>query len=378
VPAENEDLSINVEDLPSSETPLRPPQSYDELVRVSAQGSIFAYRWWLEAVAPGKHEVLEIRTDQGLLAAWPLVFRDTDEGAYVSMPALTQKLGILFAPSDRKPVEIQSDNQKLAARFIEKLAPRIAGFHQNFHENFTDWLPFCWTGHAQTTRYTYVLEDISDTDAVWAGLRANHRRDIHRAERLGVRIVDDLALEEFLDLYHRTFARQGLRPLTDDDTVRRLDAACQANAGQKIFAGIGPDGKVHAAVYIVWADDTAYYLMGGSEPDMRESGAQLLALMEAIRFTSTVAKRFDFEGSMLPRVERVFRGFGAAQRPYFAISKVPQAPSTLSGYIKASMRVRLMRARKAILGRLNGRPHADRNLLGLFYLPCPTQTGDLE
>jgi hypothetical protein len=96
-------------------------------------------------------------------------------------------------------------------------------------------------------------------------------------------------------------------------------------------------GKVHAAVYIAWAGDTAYYLMGGSEPELRQSGAQVLALWEAISFAGTIAQRFDFEGSMLPQIERVFRGFGATQMPYFSISKFPPPPTTLKGFVKASL-----------------------------------------
>lgn len=44
-------------------------------------------------------------------------------------------------------------------------------------------------------------------------------------------------------------------------------------------------------------------------------------IWEAIKFASTVSKKFDLEGSMLEPVERFFRGFGTVQKPYFTISK---------------------------------------------------------
>ena len=107
-------------------------------------------------------------------------------------------------------------------------------------------------------------------------------------------------------------------------------------------------GRVHAAVYIAWADNTAYYLMGGSDPALRDSGAHLLALWEAIIFASSVAKRFDFEGSMLPQIEHVFRGFGAKQWPYSSIMRVPPAPTSLNEFLKASIKFRWNRARRTI------------------------------
>src|SRR5580700_10078789 len=146
------------------------PLNYDELVKRSPQGSIFAHRWWLEAVAPGMYEILEVKKGDGIQAAWPIVYRKIDGVKHVCMPSLTQKLGILFAPSNAKPVEEQSTNQKLTTELIEQLGD-TASFHQNFHENFTDWLPFYWRGYSQTTRYTYVLEDLSDLNILWNNVR---------------------------------------------------------------------------------------------------------------------------------------------------------------------------------------------------------------
>jgi len=298
------------------------------------------------------YEILKINEGDGIQAAWPIVYSKSDGAKHVCMPALTQKLGILFAPSDIKPVEMQSKNQELATELIEQLGD-TASFHQNFHENFTDWLPFYWRGYSQSVRYTYVLEDISDPTALWNSLRRNHRRDIRRAQRLGIRIKDNLEMARFLELNRKTFTRQGREALASDELICRMDRACCANAGRKIFAGVDSQGRVHAAVYVAWADNTAYYLMGGSEPDLRESGAQLLALWEAIIFSGSVVKRFDFEGSMLPRIESGFRGFGAKQLPYFSITKAPPPPTSLSGFIKASIKFRLNRTRKKITSRFS-------------------------
>jgi hypothetical protein len=326
------------------------PVTYEDLVTQSPQGSIFAHRWWLEAVAPGMYEILKINEGDGIQAAWPIVYSKSDGAKHVCMPALTQKLGVLFAPSDIEPVEMQSQNQELTTELIEQLGDTVT-FHQNFHENYTDWLPFYWQGYTQTARYTYALEDISDLTSVWNGMRPNHRRDIRRAKRLGIRIIDGLDMARFLELNRKTFTRQGLEPLASDELILRLDRACCANAGRKIFAGVDSQGRIHAAVYIAWANDTAYYLMGGSEPNLRNSGAQLLALWEAVIFASSVVKRFDFEGSMLQQIEHGFRGFGARQLPYSSISKVPPAPTSFGEVLKVSVKHRWDRACRKIANR---------------------------
>jgi hypothetical protein len=80
----------------------------------------------------------------------------------------------------------------------------------------------------------------------------------------------------------------------------------------------------------------------------------VFALWAAICFARTVAARFDFEGSMLPQVERVFRGFGATQRPYFAIGKTPQPPATLREFVEQSVQFRWRRIRRALVARNPG------------------------
>ena len=185
-----------------------------------------------------------------------------------------------------------------------------------------------------------MLEDITNPVALWNAMRPQHRQAIRKAEKNRIRVRDDLPLDQFLELNRKTYTRQRLSLPATDAEIRSLDAALCMNAGRRIFAGVDEQGRVHAAVYVVWADGTAYYLMGGSEPDLRASGAQLLAMWEAICFAASVAKRFDFEGSMLPQVERAFRGFGAEQRPYFAITKGPRPPDTLREFLQQSVRVR--------------------------------------
>jgi len=328
------------------------PSTYDELVKRSPQGSIFAHRWWLDAVAPGMYEILEIRKGDGIQAAWPIVYRKSDGAKHVCMPALTQKLGILFAPSNAKPVEVQSKKQKLTTELMEQLG-ETASFHQNFHETFTDWLPFYWREYTQTTRYTYVLEDISDLDVLWDNVRQKAKTEIRKAQKLGIQIKDDLDLAHFSEVIRKTFARQNRSPLATDEFVRRLDAACSKNAGRKIFAGVDSQGRVHAAVYVTWAGNTAYTLMGGGDPELRQSNAYRLVSWEAMVFASSIAKRFDFVGSMLPQVETVFRGFGAKQLPYFSITKVRPARGDLSGTLRESIAFCWNRARRTIARRLD-------------------------
>jgi hypothetical protein len=238
----------------------------------------------------------------------------------LTMPPLTQTLGPWLSGYEGKYTNRLSRDKELMTELIEKL-PHFDLFQQNFHHSVTNWLPFYWRGFQQTTRYTYLIEDLGDLDAVWAGTRQNIRTDVRKAERV-VSVRDDLGMDVFLNLNEMTFARQGRHLPYSRELVDRLEAACAKHHCRKMLFAEDAEGRVHAAVYIVWDDEAAYYLMGGADPHLRNSGATSLLLWEAVKFAATVTRSFDFEGSMIEPVERFFRSFGAIQTPYFQISRI--------------------------------------------------------
>ncbi len=207
---------------------------------------------------------------------------------------------------------------------LVKQLPAFDEFSQNWHYTSTNWLPFYWKGFSQTTRYTYILNDLTDMDVLWAGLQQNIRREIRKAKsRFALEVVENSSLGEFISLNKKVFSRQSMRIPYARELIYRIDAACAERGCRRIFVAKDKDGNAHAGVYIVWDANSAYYLMGGGDPELRNSGATSLCMWQAILYASTVTKSFNFEGSMIEPVERFFRAFGATQTPYFRIRKTP-------------------------------------------------------
>ena len=106
----------------------------------------------------------------------------------------------------------------------------------------------------------------------------------------------------------------------DTDILVKLINICRKRNQGDIWGGYDEQGRLHAAAFIVWQESSAWYLAGGGDPALRKSGAHSLILWEAIRYVSQYTDTFDFEGSMIPGVERFFREFGAIQ-PLLTITK---------------------------------------------------------
>jgi hypothetical protein len=301
--------------------------------KTSADTLIFRQPWWLDAVAPGAWGEVAVEKGGELAARMPFVRIKRAGLVTLGMPPLTQTLGPWLRPSAGKYATRLAVEKGMMTELIEKL-PEHDRFAQSFHFSITNWLPFYWRGFEQTTRYTYRLEDLTDPDKIWSEFAENVRRAVRKAEK-AVSVSEDMSVQEFIELNDQTFSRQGIKSPYPAGLVKRIDAACAEHAARKIFVARDGRGRTHAAVYIIWDEDSAYNLMLGSDPEIRGSGASSLVMWEAIKFAATVTKSFDFEGSMIESVERSFRSYGARQVPYFHVSRM-------------SRRMRLLRAGREI------------------------------
>lgn len=282
---------------------------------------IYSRDWWLDIVCGEKYwNVLLATQKEAIVAALPIYTPCSD---IISMPSFTQTMGPWFAPdfdtiSYRKRL---TRRQEILKTFIEELK-HIPTFLQNFHPSITDWLPFYWAGYEQTTRYTYILEDISDSARLWQQMSTNIRRNINRAERkYHIVVCRNVPIEDFLRVQEQSFRRQDLAGPKSIYVLCQLITQSRKRGQGDIWGGYDTDGNLHAAAFIVWQKSSAYYLAGGGNPEFRDSGAHSLVLWTAIRELSAYTRMFDFEGSMLPGVERFFREFGAKQHPFFTITK---------------------------------------------------------
>ena len=249
----------------------------------------------------------------------PYVLKNKYGFKILTMPPLTRTLGPWFRTYPGNKANSISEEIQLMNEIIDKL-PKFDYFTQCFHYELTNWLPFYWRGFSQTTRYTYIFEDLSKPDLIWKNIRKKVKKPIQKAER-NIIIRDDLGVETLLRINRKTYDRQGLKTPFPDELVRRVVNACISHDCGKMFFAEDSKGNIHATQFIVWDKNSAFGIISAADPVFRSSGAQLFVKWHAIQFARNFTNRFDFQGSMMKNVETVFRGFGAQQKRYFSISK---------------------------------------------------------
>jgi len=311
---------------------------YRSLCDAESSIPLFSQAWWLDVVAGEAWDVALVTKGEEIVASMPYVVKQQYGMKFISQPSLTQTQGPWLRQTNAKYAKRLSREKDLMQALISQL-PRYDHFVQNWDHRQTNWLPFYWKGFSQTTRYTYRIEDLKNSDEIWAGLQQNIRTDIKKAaNRENLKIRDDLPLSDFYALNTMVFQRQGKAVPYSETFVANLDRAAANRGCRKVFIAEDEQGRHHAGLYLVWDENSAYYLMGGGNPELRNSGATSLCMWEAIKFASTVSQAFDFEGSMLEPVERFFRSFGAVQTPYHSISHTPSRVLTAATALRSLLR----------------------------------------
>lgn len=305
-------------------------EKYRSYCRSEASIPIFSKDWWLDAVCTeGDWEVALIEDNGEIIASFPYYIKSKFGIKAITMPKLTQIAGIQIKyPKEQKTESRLSYEKKIINKLVDKL-PQSHIFRQNFRYSFSNWQPLCWRGYNQTTCYTYVIENLTDPETVFQNFSRTAKKNIRKAEKV-VKVFSDGSIEDFCKINKKIFERQGIVYPYSLDFLKRIDYACSENNSRKIFFAKDKSGKIYSAVYVIWDAESAYLLMSGSEPELRNYNCKTLLVWEAIKFASSVTKKFDFEGSMVERIAEYNRQFGAEPKPYHYIFREDPVISKIS------------------------------------------------
>lgn len=306
---------------------------WDDFVATTADGTIFHTTWWYRAwgVAP---TVLASVNGQGDLQGG-LCFglgRRLGVRAIVRPPMTARNGPVFLLPADSGPYQRNTRAKKMMLLAIQGL-PRLGMYDFVLSPGQSDVMPFLWNGFDVDLGYTYVLPCL-ERDTWQSNAAKTHQRHIRKAVKEaaenGLQIEADAPLDAVLPLLDSTadakqfaFDRCRAKVPTWWDAVRRHDAG-------RAYLLRDEQGQPAAATLMVWDSRSAYYLAGGLRSDLRKrSIVNILLFLRMIEDAHRQGLDFDFEGSILPGVERFFRSFGGELRPACRLVKLPSLPAYL-------------------------------------------------
>ena len=150
---------------------------------ITCVNSIFEQPWWLDAVAPGQWNAIEIQKDGRIIARLPYVRTKRLRLPLLGMPDYTQTLGYWIEDTGAKNAKKYAREKDLVSELIDNL-PKDCSIDLALDHTCDYLFPFHWSGFKLQAAYSYRIEDIRDVDRLWKSLVDNIRTDIKKAQKI--------------------------------------------------------------------------------------------------------------------------------------------------------------------------------------------------
>lgn len=227
----------------------------------------------------------------------------------VRNPPFTPHCGPFLRIGATRPVTILEEKRSA----LEAMAKYLSGLNTgvvflSLSPSIQDGLPFLWKQFKVSPAYTYIIDLCLSPEEILASYASRIRGHISKAKKDGLEARIGLEPQVIREIQSRALQRNDKRfdERAMDDILSQF-----ATHSRAFTVCIYKDGKPLAAVLVLHAGGYGYYLMGGYRKADSHPGAGTLAFHEAILRAKEIGLRmFDFEGSRLPAIEYVFRGFG--------------------------------------------------------------------
>ena len=297
---------------------LETKNKWDNFVSSSPNGTIYHKTFWLDAWG-GNYDLWGVYKGAEIVASFVVPYKRLLGLKLATIPAFTPYSGIIFKKYEGKYVSRITTEKELAIAFASLLRKRYRWGISTFHPSIIDMQPFLWSGFKTSPQYTYIM-DVSNLEQIWKEMHADTRSSIRKAQKDGLSILVTDSFNEVIELVEKTFQRQNIKR-SFNVAYKYYDELLKSNF-YKGFICIDKDGNNIASYCMVWDENRAYGFLSGYDSEKKHKGSTSLCLWEAIKFTSTELgmAEFDFEGSMIPQVERFYRYFGGKLTPYYCLS----------------------------------------------------------
>ncbi len=301
---------------------------WNTFVDKSPEGTFYHKSYWLlnnigrNFKSAQKYELYSLTDKNGnWVAAFYIPTSHKFGKDFVVMPHMTPFGGVMVAPEIHKlTISKRIGNIKeINDVFISKLKEKKLLYY-SFSPEHTDMQPFLWNKYITSVRYTYRV-DLSDEKILWSNLQ--EKTSVNKGNKSNCKIK--WGFDEYLDIYfelnEKSFNSQNINNF-DNELTKKLLIELNKNNNCTIGIVFDENGTPVGGCVLAYDNKRVYYIMGGV--DRSNNFGMSYLLWEAMLYSkNTLAlKTFDFEGSMIPSIEKYFRKFGGNLTPYYSLNSL--------------------------------------------------------
>ncbi|MFT3933367.1 MAG: hypothetical protein QM726_07125 [Chitinophagaceae bacterium] len=272
-------------------------KKWDNCLNRSANGLIYAYSFYLDAMA--KHWDGLVLNDYE--AVMPLTWNKKWGFSYLYQPFLCANGGVFG----------QNLNADLTKKFLQHIPHSFRYWdiklnHNNFLHN---------SEYKMLERKNYILALNTSYENLYVQYSDNVKRNIKKATNAGCKLTQP----DFTTVIEAASKQLNNIASIDKDDFSRFSRLCNAlqQEGYAITYGVctADDQLVSSCIFLIWKN-RAYYILPTNHPDSKSIGTSHMLIDAFIKDHANSNIIFDFEGSDIKGIEQLYRSFGGVEENY--------------------------------------------------------------
>ena len=268
-------------------------EKWDHCIENSANGLVYAYSFYLDAMAKN-WDALVVGDYEQIM---PLTWNRKYGISYLYQPPFCAQLGVFG----------NNISQETVQTFLESVPKKFK--YWDFYLNKTNL--FAIAEYPMYERSNFVLPLNSTYEELSKNYAQSHSRNIKRALKQENYVKKDIPLEDVITLAKAQ--SQKFSTLSDADYNNFSKAFAELKSQKKActYGVFSKRNQLMASCAFIFSHGRAYYIMVGNHPDGRTSGASHLMIDHFIKEYADQDLLLDFEGSSINSLAFFYKSFGA-------------------------------------------------------------------
>jgi len=280
---------------------------WNEIVGRSANGLVYSYSWYLEAL--NVEWLALIKDDYDYIMALPIQ-RKWGIIPIIYQPLLVQQLGIITIKSNIDQIIIQEFISAIPWWYLKIY------FHFNFNNK-----------NLPENRFVYEerINFILDLNSSYETIKKNYNRDATR--NIKKQSNPEFQFREYIDIEKVLLIYLEMLKTTDANLKSKEVIQLKnliiflAHNKHAYQLNLLHNKSIVAFAFCAIDHKRMYYILGAADENKVDKAIMHLVLDELFKRKAESNLIFDFEGSNLPGVAAFFRKFGAINQNYFLAHK---------------------------------------------------------
>lgn len=275
---------------------------YNQCIADSKNALIYGNSWYLDIVAESWDAL--VLDDYEMVM--PLTHRKKYGICYIFLPPWVQQLGI-FSSKDMSEETIREFIKAIPKKF--KLVDVLFNYNNQFSSKYL------------SKRDNFILILKPPYESLFDGYNKLRKRSVKKAQVLNLNIKEVDNVESIINLFKENKGAELKKDESDYEMLNQLVLKGTMEGKVEILSVLDCNEKLLGGVVFFKNKNRIVYLFSAVNIEGKENHAITAAIDFIIRKYSDSNWILDFEGSMIPGIEKFFRSFGASLENYYRYTK---------------------------------------------------------